>query len=54
MQTNNEHSRQDKHGRGLLPNWAALIIGLVASAALCAYFSPDMRAVLVAAWLACF
>jgi hypothetical protein len=44
------------HGTNLalLPGWGKVVIGMVALLALAGYLSPDMRAVYVAAWAACF
>ena len=38
----------------LMPRWAKAVLVVVALLAVLGYASPDMRAVYVAAWAACF
>lgn len=38
----------------LMPRWAKVIVVLFALLVMLGYASPDMRAVYVAAWAACF
>jgi hypothetical protein len=38
----------------LMPRWAKVVLVAVALLAALGYASPDMRAVYVAAWAACF
>lgn len=47
------HDRNPGNDR-LMPGWAKAALVVVALLALAGYLSPDMRAVYVAAWAACF
>lgn len=46
-------SPHENHG-SLMPGWAKVALVVVALLVMLGYASPDMRAVYVAAWAACF
>jgi hypothetical protein len=50
----NQQPKQPDSSAPLMPRWAKVAVVLFALLVMLGYASPDMRAVYVAAWAACF
>ncbi|MCR2745079.1 hypothetical protein [Limnobacter parvus] len=51
---NQQPKQPDSSAAPLMPRWAKVALVVVALLVMLGYASPDMRAVYVAAWAACF